>query len=95
METTNNLNITIVSLTLMDRLAVGDIFLFSTYGDKYVFLGRTSTGNYSYMRIDNKRKYSCRYKRCVYYMDVNGGLFIVNGKLFDDYQTALKCATVQ
>lgn len=97
METnkSNKLEITIVSLFKMDNLAVGDIFLFSSDGFKYVFLGRTPDGRFSYMRTDNKRKIYSRRNRCVFNMDANGGLFIANGELFIDYQTALKCATLQ
>ena len=50
METTNNkLEITIVSLSYLDKLSIGDIFLFSTDGPKYVFLGRTPDNNFYYM----------------------------------------------
>ena len=96
METTNNkINLTIVSVRLMDRLAVGDIFLFSTTGPKYVFFGRTSDGRFSYMRTDNKRKCYSRRNRQVFCMNANGGLFIANGELFIDFESALKCATLQ
>lgn len=95
--TTNRLEITIVSLFKMDKLAVGDIFLFSADGFKYVFLGRTPDGRFIYRRTDmrSKRKIYSHRNRCVFNMDVNGGLFIVNGELFIDYQSALKCATLQ
>ena len=95
METkkSNKLEITIVSVFEMDRLAVGDVFLFSTTGPKYVFLGRTPSGRFSYMRTDNKRKCYSRRNRQVFCMDANGGLFIANGELFIDFQTALTCAT--
>ena len=95
METkkSNKLEITIVSLFTMDTLDYGDIFLFSTVGPKYVFLGRTSDGRFSYMRTDNKRKFYCRRNRQVFNMDANGGLYIANGELFIDFQTALSCAT--
>ena len=94
METTNNkLEITIVSLFKMDKLAVGDIFLFSADGFKCVFLGRTSDGKFSYMRTDNKRKYYSLRNRYVFNMDADGGLFICNGEVFTDFQTALACAT--
>ncbi len=95
METTtnNNLEITIVSLFKMDNLSVGDIFLFSADGPKYVFLGRTPDNSFYYMRSDNKRRYSCRRNRRVYNMDVNGSLFISNGQLFIDYQSAMTCVT--
>ena len=94
METTNNkLEITIVSLFKMDKLAVGDIFLFSADGAKYVFLGLTPDGKFSYMRTDNKRKYYSLRNRYVFNMDADGGLFIANGELFIDYQTAMACAT--
>ena len=93
METTNNkLEITIVSSIKMDKLAIGDIFLFSTDGPKYVFFGRTPDNSFYYMRTDTKRRYSCRRNRQVFCMDADGGLFIANGELFIDYQTAL-CAT--
>lgn len=98
METTKNkLEITIVSLFKMDKLSVGDIFLFSADGYKYVFLGRTPDGRFCYRLcgIRSKRRVYSRRNRHVFNMDVNGGLFIVNGELFIDYQTALKCATVQ
>lgn len=92
METTiNKPEITIVSLFKMDNLSVGDIFLFSADGFKYVFLGRTFDGRFCYKRTDmrTKRKiYSCR-NRYVFNMDADGGLFIVNGRIFIDYQTAL------
>lgn len=95
METTNNRpEITIVSYSLMDRLAVGDVFLFSTFGPKYVFYGRTSDGRFSYKRLDTKRKYYCRRNRYVFVLDVDGGLFIANGELFLDFDTAMACATV-
>ena len=95
METkkSNKLEITIVSVCLMDKLAVGDIFLFSTAGPKYVFLRRTPDGRFSYMRTDNHRKYYCRRNRQVFNMDADGGLFIANGELFIDFQTAMACAT--
>ena len=94
METTNNkLDITIVSLFKMDKLAVGDIFLFSADGFKYVFLGRTSDGRFSYMRTDTKRKYFRLRNRQVFNMDADGGLFIANGELFTDFQSAMSCAT--
>ena len=86
METNNNHEITIVSLFKMDKLSVGDIFLFSTDGFKYVFLGRTLDGTFSYMRTDNKRRCYSRRNRQVFNMDVNGGLFIANGELFIDYK---------
>lgn len=102
METTKNKplfkpEITIVSLFKMDKLAVGDIFLFSADGFKYVFLGRTLDGRFCYKRTDmrTKRILYSRRNRCVFNMDANGGLFIVNGELFIDYQTALTCATLQ
>ena len=83
METTtsNKLEITIVSLCKMDKLAVGDIFLFSADGPKYVFLGRTLDGRFSYMRTDTKRKYYSLRNRQVFNMDADGGLFIANGEL--------------
>ena len=94
METrSNKLEITIVSLSYLDQLAVGDIFLFSTTGSKYVFLGRTAAGRFSYMRTDTKRKYFRRRNRQVFNMDHNGGLFIANGELFIDFHTAMTCAT--
>ena len=97
METkkSNKLEITIVSLFKMDKLAVGDIFLFSADGFKYVFLGRTPDGMFCYRRTDmrSKRKIYSRRNRYVFNMDVNGGLFICNGELFTDYQTAMLCAT--
>ena len=95
METkkSNKLEITIVSLFKMDKLAIGDIFLFSTDGPKYVFLGRTPDNSFYYMRTDNKRKYYRRRNRQVFNMDANGGLFIANGELFIDYETALACVT--
>ena len=95
METkkSNRLEITIVSLFKMDKLAVGNIFLFSTDGPKYVFLGRTLDGRFSYMRTDTKRKFYSLRNRQVFNIDANGGLFIANGELFIDYQTALLCAT--
>ena len=94
METTNNkLEITIVSLFKMDKLAVGDIFLFSADGHKYVFLGLTPDGRFSYMRTDNKRKYYSLRNRYVFNMDADGGLYIANGELFTDFQTAMACAT--
>ena len=103
METNNNLTtneITIVSILVMDKLSVGDIFLFSTDGPKYVFLGRTyeQHGNrfdcrFTYMRTDNKRHYSCRRNRLVFVMDVDGGLFIANGELFIDFESAMSCVT--
>lgn len=95
METTSKLDITIVSLFRMDKLAVGDIFLFSTDGHKYCFLGRTPDGKFSYMRTDNKRKYYCWRNRQVFNMDANGGLYIANGELFIYFQTAMVCATRQ
>ena len=94
--TTNKLDITIVSLFKMDKLAVGDIFLFSADGFKYVFLGRTLDGMFCYKRTDmrTKRKIYSRRNRQVFNMDADGGLFIVNGELFVDYQTAIiSCAT--
>ena len=54
METNNNLNnlktneITIVSILVMDKLSVGDIFLFTADGPKYVYLGRTPDNNVHY-----------------------------------------------
>ena len=94
METTNNnLEITSVSLFTMDNLSVGDIFLFTADGPKYVFLGRTPDGKFSYMRTDNKRKFYSHRNRYVFNMDVNGGLFICNGELFVNYQSAMICAT--
>ena len=98
METTNNtlntLNITIesffVSLFKMDKLSVGDLFLFTADGPKYVFLGRTADNSYYYMRIDNKRRYRCRRNRQVFYMDADGELFICNGELFFDFNTAME-----
>ena len=97
METkkSNKLEITIVSLFKMDNLAIGDIFLFSTDGPKYVFLGRTPDGRFSYMRTDNKRKYYSLRNRYVYNMDADGGLFICNGEVFVDFQSAMSCATLQ
>ena len=92
--TSNKLDITIVTLSQMDKLAVGDIFLFSVNGPKYVFFGRTPDGRFSYMRTDTKRKfYSSLRNRYVFNMDADGGLFIANGELFIDYQTAMACAT--
>ena len=95
METkkSNKLDITIVSLFKMDKLAVGDIFLFSTDGSKYVFLGRTLDGRFSYMSTDTKRKIYSRRNRYVFNMDADGGLYIANGELFIDFQTAMACAT--
>ena len=97
METTksNKLDITIVSLFKMDKLAVGDIFLFSADGFKYVFLGRTHDGRFSYMRTDmrTKRKIYSRRNRQVFNMDADGGLFIANGELFVDFKSAMACAT--
>ena len=94
METTHNtLSITIVSLFKMNKLSVGDIFLFSVDGPKYVFLGCTPDGRFSYMRTDNKRKFYCRRNRQVFNMDPRGGLFIANGKLFIDFQSAMACVT--
>ena len=94
METTNNKpEITIVSFSSMDKLAVGDIFLFSADGFKYVFLGRTPDGKFSYMRTDTKRKYFRHRNRYVFNMDADGGLFIANGELFTDFQSAMLCAT--
>ena len=95
METkkSNKLEITIVSLFKMDKLAIGDIFLFSTDGPKFVFLGRTPDNNFYYMRTDTKRRYSCRRNRQVFNMDADGGLFIANGELFMDFQSAMLCAT--
>lgn len=102
METTKNKplfkpEITIVSLFKMDKLSVGDIFLFSADGFKYVFLGRTLDGRFCYRRTDmrSKRKIYSRRNRQVFNMDVNGGLFICNGEIFIDYQTAFSCATLQ
>ena len=93
METTNNkLEITIVSLSYLDKLSIGDIFLFSTDGPKYVFLGRTPDNNFYYMCTDTKRRYSCRRNRQVFCMDADGGLFIANGELFIDYETAMACS---
>ena len=95
METTNNKpEITIVSLFKMDKLAVGDIFLFSADGFKYVFLGRTPDGSFCYKRTDmrTKRKIYSRRNRYVFNMDADGGLYIANGELFINYQSAL-CAT--
>lgn len=92
METTNNkLEITIVSLFKMDNLSVGDIFLFSADGFKYVFLGRTPDGQFCYRRCEmrSKRKHYSRRNRYVFNLDADGGLFIVNGELFIDYKTAL------
>ena len=93
METkkSNKPEITIVSLFKMDKLAFGDIFLISTDGPKYVFLGRTPDGRFSYMRTDNKRKYYSRRNRYVYNMDADGGLFICNGELFTDLEAAMAC----
>ena len=96
METTNNkLEITIVSLIKMDKLSIGDIFLFSADGYKYVFLGRTPDGRFIYKRTDmrTKRKIYSHRNRYVFNMDADGGLFIVNGELFIDFQTAMACAT--
>ena len=94
METTNNKpEITIVSLSYLDKLDCGDIFLFSTTGPKYVFLRRTPDGRFLYMRTDTKRRYNRRRNRQVFNMDAYGGLFIANGELFIDYQAALTCAT--
>ena len=90
--TTNKLDITIVSLSYLDKLDCGDIFLFSTTGPKYVFLCRTPDGRFSYRRTDTKRKYYRRRNRQVFNMDHNGGLFIANGELFIDFQTAMLCA---
>ena len=96
METTNNkLDITIVTSTKMDKLAVGDIFLFFADGDKYVFLGITPDGLFCYKRggmRSNRKYYSCR-NRQVFNMDADGELFIANGELFIDYKTAMVCAT--
>ena len=91
--TTNNLDITIVSLSYLDKLDCGDIFLFSTTGPKYVFLCHTPDGRFLYMRTDTKRRYNRRRNRQVFNMDANGGLFIANGELFIDYETAMACAT--
>ena len=79
----------------MDKLAVGDIFLFSADGYKYVFLGRTPDGRFIYKRTDmrTKRKIYSHRNRYVFNMDADGGLFIVNGELFIDFQTAMACAT--
>ena len=97
METkkSNNLEITIVSLFKMDNLAVGDIFLFSADGFKYVFLGLTHDGRFCYKRTDmrTKRKIYSRRNRQVFKMDANGELFIANGELFIDFQAAMSCAT--
>ena len=95
METkkSNRLEITIVSLSYLDKLDCGDVFLFSTIGPKYVFLGRTLDGRFSYMRTDTKRKYCRRRNRQVFNMDHNGGLFIANGELFIDFKSAYACAT--
>ena len=96
METTNNkLEITIVIISKMDKLAVGDIFLFSADGFKYVFLGLTPDGMFCYKRTDmrTKRKIYSRRNRQVFNMDADGGLYIANGELFVDYETALLCAT--
>lgn len=95
METTNNKpEITIVSVIKMEKLAVGDIFLFSSDGIKYVFLGRTLDGRFSYMRTDTKCKYySSLRDRYVFNMDADGALYIVNGEVFTDYQSAMACAT--
>ena len=93
METrSNKLEITIVSLSYLDKLAVGDILLFSTTGPKYVFLCHTPDGRYLYMRTDTKRKYFRRRNRQVFNMDADGGLFIANGELFIDFQSAMSCA---
>ena len=97
METNNLVNITIVSLSSMDKLAVGDIFLFFADGFKYVFLGCTPDGQFCYKRCEmrSKRKYYSRRNRQVFNMDADGGLFIANGELFIDYKTAMVCATRQ
>ena len=97
METTTtnklDINITIVSLSYLDKLDAGDIFLFSTTGPKYVFLRRTPDGRFSYMHTGTKRRYYRRLNRQVFNMDHNGGLFIANGELFVDFKTAMACAT--
>ena len=98
METTNNLKtnkveVTIVSIANMDILTIGDIFLFTADGPKYVYFGRTPDNNFYYMRTDTKRRYSCRRNRLVFVMDVDGGLFIANGELFIDFESAMSCAT--
>ena len=96
METkkSNKSEITIVSLIKMDKLAVGDIFLFSADGFKYVFLGRTSDGSFCYKRTDmrTKRKIYSRRNRQVFSMDADGELFICNGELFTDLETAMACS---
>ena len=95
METkkSNNLVITIVSVSSLDKLAIGDIFLFSTTGPRYVFYGRTPDGRFLYVRIDNNRKYYRHRNRQVFNVNHNGGLYIANGELFIDFETAMSCAT--
>ena len=93
--TTNKLDITIVSLSYLDKLDCGDIFLFSTTGPRYVFLCHIPDGRFLYMRTDTERRYTRRRNRQVFRMDADGGLFIANGELFIDFQTALTCATLQ
>lgn len=95
METTNhNLTITSVLICQIDKLSVGDIFLFTADGPKYIFLGRTPDGFFSYMRTDNRRKFYRRRNNLVFVIDdAVYGLFLVNGEVFCDYQSALSCAT--
>lgn len=92
---TNNLDITIVSLSSMDKLAVGDIFLFFADGYKYVILGKTDDGQFRYKRCEmrNKRVYTCHRNKGVFKMDADGGIIIANGSIYFDLETALLCAT--
>ena len=96
METkkSNKLEITICSLSSMDKLAVGDIFLFSADGFMYVFLGLTPDGMFCYKRTDmrTKRKIYSRRNRQVFNLDADGGIYIVNGEVFIDFNSSL-CAT--
>ena len=92
-NTTNNAtSVIIVSIANMDKLTIGDIFLFSTDGPKYVFLLNTPDGRFTYMRCDNKRHFSCRRNRKVFVMDVDGQHYIINGQLFVNYKYGQRCA---
>lgn len=76
----------------METLSIGDFFLRTIDGYKLVFLGFTPDGKFSYMRTDNKRKYTSRRNDLVFIMDIDGDCFIRDGKIFVNYSKGQRCA---
>ena len=86
METTNNNGY--YRSARMDKLAVGDIFLFFADGYKYVFLGLTPDGKFCYRRCEmrSRRKHYSQRNLLVFVKDNDGDVLVGDGKLFVNYK---------